>query len=285
MRLRVSRSLQASYGRLRRNLSLLLRRLSEWVSEEDSEGEENRIAALEVKTLARLGNQVDAQWFVNYRQRGSVLDTLFLEFGTDRGNFSARESALHESELMHNYADFYDFFFSSRRDGITSVFECGIGSVNPEIPYNMGTHGTPGASLRTWRAYFPNATIHGADIDRSILGDDDRIKTAYMDQADPESVRDCLRVLGNPTFDVIIDDGLHEYEANICLFENSFHALRPGGFYIIEDIDFRRLESFAAYFDKKQLNYYLISLVGAGRAELLNNSLLVLCKSESVPLV
>ena len=37
-------------------------------------------------------------------------------------------------------------------------------------------------------------------------------------------------------FDIIIDDGLHEFHANKCFFENSIEKLNPGGFYIIEDI-------------------------------------------------
>ena len=37
-------------------------------------------------------------------------------------------------------------------------------------------------------------------------------------------------------FDIIIEDGLHEFYANVCFFENSIHKLGPNGYYIIEDI-------------------------------------------------
>jgi hypothetical protein len=37
-------------------------------------------------------------------------------------------------------------------------------------------------------------------------------------------------------FDIIIDDGLHEFKANVCFFENSIFKLKRGGYYIIEDI-------------------------------------------------
>lgn len=271
--------MKAVDGRLRQTLGSLLSKLAEVVSGENSDAREERLDAREARTLERLSHQFDAQWYVSYPQRSSELDTLLYEFGTDRGNFAARKTAHHPSNSLHNYADFYDFFLGSRRNEITSVFECGIGSFDPQIPYNMGPHGTPGASLWTWRAYFPRAQIYGADIDRSTLFQDERINTTYIDQTDPDSVRDCLRNFGNPLFDVIFDDGLHEYEANICLFENTFQALRPGGFYIIEDVDFRRLERFGEYFNRKELTYYLVSLVGAGRTELLNNSLVVLRKS------
>jgi hypothetical protein len=37
-------------------------------------------------------------------------------------------------------------------------------------------------------------------------------------------------------FDIIIDDGLHTFEANVIFFENSIHKLKANGFFIIEDI-------------------------------------------------
>jgi len=37
-------------------------------------------------------------------------------------------------------------------------------------------------------------------------------------------------------FDIIIEDGLHKFQANVCFFENSIHKLNPNGYYIIEDI-------------------------------------------------
>jgi hypothetical protein len=37
-------------------------------------------------------------------------------------------------------------------------------------------------------------------------------------------------------FDIIIEDGLHTFNANVCFFENSIHKLKSGGYYIIEDI-------------------------------------------------
>ena len=37
-------------------------------------------------------------------------------------------------------------------------------------------------------------------------------------------------------FDIIIEDGLHKFDANVCFFENSIHKLKPNGYFIIEDI-------------------------------------------------
>ena len=49
--------------------------------------------------------------------------------------------------------------------------------------------GKPGASLRVWRDYFPNAIIYGADIDKDILFAEERIKTFYIDQLDPVAIK------------------------------------------------------------------------------------------------
>ena len=37
-------------------------------------------------------------------------------------------------------------------------------------------------------------------------------------------------------FDIIIEDGLHTFNANVCFFENSIHKLKQNGYFIIEDI-------------------------------------------------
>ena len=37
-------------------------------------------------------------------------------------------------------------------------------------------------------------------------------------------------------FDIIIDDGLHDFDSNVCFFENSLHKLNVNGIFIIEDI-------------------------------------------------
>jgi hypothetical protein len=102
----------------------------------------------------------------------------------------------------------------------------------------MGVYGRPGASLRSWRAFFPRALIYGADIDRDILFREDRIKTFYCDQCDDSSIRSMwsepeLRGCG---LDVIIEDGLHTFESNISFLNASLEHLRVGGFYVTEDI-------------------------------------------------
>ncbi|MHB1953742.1 MAG: hypothetical protein ACYCOU_08305 [Sulfobacillus sp.] len=103
--------------------------------------------------------------------------------------------------------------------------------------------GIPGASLYAWKNYFINSEIFGADIDRNILFSSDRIKTYYCDQTDRQAIMNMWNEPDlNQNFDVIIEDGLHMFEANVTFFENSIHKLKLGGLFIIEDINVRDID-------------------------------------------
>lgn len=121
----------------------------------------------------------------------------------------------------HNYTLFYDFMLKNRRKDIRNILEVGVYT---------------GASLRGWREYFPNANIFGADIDKRILFSEPRISTFYVDQLQEDSIWDLFDKLGDIEFDLIIDDGLHTFEANATLITHSYRRLAKGGLYIIEDI-------------------------------------------------
>jgi SAM-dependent methyltransferase len=136
----------------------------------------------------------------------------------------------------HGYTDFYQMLFCNNESKINSVFECGIGTSNLSFPANMGSAGRPGASLRVWRDYFPNAVIYGADIDHDVLFIEERIETFYMNQLDPFSIKSATQKFQDGVFDFMVDDGLHTYEAALTLFLNSNRLLSPGGVYVIEDV-------------------------------------------------
>lgn len=150
----------------------------------------------------------------------------------------------------HNYTMLYHFLFHHRRSEIQNVFELGIGTNFMDVPSSMGSGGTPGASLRGWRDYFPFAQIIGADIDKRILFAEDKITTYYVDQTSKVDIIDLWESIGPTAFDIMIDDGLHTFEANTTFMQNSVHKLRENGFYIIEDIIMSpdNLNSFDAFF-------------------------------------
>lgn len=164
--------------------------------------------------------------------------------------------------LWHNYTLFYHFIFRHHRHRIKNVFELGIGTNFADTPSNMGRNGCPGASLRAWRDYFPNANIVGADIDHRVLFSEERIVTHQVDQRDKESIDNLWRHFDDQSFDIMIDDGLHQIDANASFMRNSFWKLRPHGFYIIEDIvaSDENLRKFSAFFRSGKASGALLKL-------------------------
>ena len=157
------------------------------------------------------------------------------KYGSDKGYLDF-EKPTPFGWKPHSYSEIYFDLFNYKKDEIKLIFECGIGSNNPNINNNMTTRGKPGASLRVWNDYFKNALIFGADIDKNILFSEDRIKTFYVDQLNEDSIKNLWHTINEDNFDIIIDDGLHSHEGNLTMFLNSFHQLKKGGIYVIEDV-------------------------------------------------
>jgi len=66
--------------------------------------------------------------------------------------------------------------------------------------------------------------------------------------------------IGVEKFDIILEDGLHEYEANICFFKNAIKYLSDDGVYIIEDVYFKDKIKFINYFEKEKFNYSIVDI-------------------------
>ena len=176
----------------------------------------------------------------------------------------------------HTYANFYFNLFNHCKDEIKLVFECGIGSNNVSIPANMGPKGRPGASLRVWRDFFKNSKVFGADIDKKTLFEEKNIKTYYVDQLDPNSIKNMWSKVNLNNFDLIIDDGLHTFDANIIFFLNSFEKLKKNGIYIIEDIFLSEIPKYSKELSK--YNFEIISLNDDKNKKITNNNLILIRK-------
>lgn len=122
----------------------------------------------------------------------------------------------------HEYDLYYEMFlekFRDCRDG--GIFEIGLDR---------------GRSLALWLEYFPSAFIYGLDIKNSYEGN--RHKTFLADQGDLAALK---RITGSevkhPIF-LVVDDGSHIPEHQGMCFNYLFvEMLRPGGVYIIEDVE------------------------------------------------
>jgi SAM-dependent methyltransferase len=184
------------------------------------------------------------------------------KYGSDKGS--------------HNYTPLYSTLFKQRYDQPLRIFELGLGSNNIDQLSNMGIFGVPGASLRGWKRLFPHALVYGADIDRRILFEENRIRTFYCDQLDQSSIHE---LWSKPDLkcgaDIIIEDGLHTFEANLSFLEGSLDHLRPGGIYITEDIGwdtcdkwFDRIEGlYSKRYPKHEFAF--VTLTSAGHDNLL----------------
>jgi hypothetical protein len=183
------------------------------------------------------------------RRIGENLAQLCDKYGSDKG--SVHDTSKVYPWTPHAYVEYYAMLFEQNRETIKNVFECGIGTNNPSLESTMGTTGKPGASLRVWRDYFPNAQIIGADIDHAILFQESRIKTYWLDQTSTKAIKSLWHNVKCDNFDLMIDDGLHEFNAGICLFENSIDKLSDFGYYIIEDVNQEDIIKYQQYFKNK----------------------------------
>jgi hypothetical protein len=101
---------------------------------------------------------------------------------------------------------------------------------------------TPGASIKAWRDFFPNATIYAIDILEDVLFEEDRIKTYVADQGSVSSLQSFIEKIKKENhnkdleFDFIIDDGSHELRHQIISINELSKYLKVDGIYIIEDI-------------------------------------------------
>jgi hypothetical protein len=146
----------------------------------------------------------------------SYLESLFTHFGTDKG--------------IWGYTPYYEEAMGKQRLRVRKVLEIGISGFR-DIPNNV-----VGASLFVWRDFFPNAQIYGVDNDsRFIFNDQQRIHTALCDAYNPYALNQVLMEWGNPKFDMIVDDAVHDPEPQVQLLNMLAPTLKYGGRYFVEE--------------------------------------------------
>ena len=215
-----------------------------------------------------LGKKKEDDYY--YITRGNVdnqLTELMNTYGSDKGGRNNH----------HNFSNYYSELFFHKKNLIKNFLEVGLGTNDTNVLSNMGPEGKPLASLRAWRDYFQNANIYGADIDKNILKDEDRIKTFFVDQTDPVTIKNLFEEIKVNKFDIILEDGLHEFSANICFYENSIDYLADDGIYIMEDIYVKDQNKFIKYFNDKKINYSIVDIYHENNIS--NNCLIIIKKN------
>jgi len=146
---------------------------------------------------------------------------------------------------------------------IDSMLEIGLGTTNTDVVSNMGKIWVPGNSLRAFREYLPGTSIYGADVDKRILFQEERIKTYFVDQTDASTIK-ALNVKIPGRLDLLIDDGLHAPNANLAVLAEAFDKIKAGGWLVIEDIspEAHPIWSVASALLPSQYTSYLIEAKG-----------------------
>lgn len=145
-----------------------------------------------------------------------TFDEICIECGTDKGS-------VHPT--AHDYARHYESAFEHLKDKPIKLLEIGVWL---------------GQSIRAWMELFPLAEIYG--VDNNIHEDEwktpgktGRYTFVRGDQGSDEFWADFKATHGKD-FDIIIDDGSHFAHHVIGTMINLWDAVKPGGFYCIEDL-------------------------------------------------
>lgn len=147
----------------------------------------------------------------------------------------------------HNYSSLYNYLFKEIRNNDINFFEMGI---------------YKGSSVRSFKDYFSNGKIFAGDINSNYFFDDDSINFYLGNQDNPSNIKNLFDSF-NIEFDIIIDDGKHEFISNHNMLMNSIHKLKSGGIYIIEDLRFDVVNKFRPILSelKDKLNLSFIELL------------------------
>jgi hypothetical protein len=170
------------------------------------------------------------------------LRALFQKYGSDKST-------------GHNYHLLYSWLLAPRRREDLSMLEIGLGTNNIDVPSNMGLEGKPGASLRAFRDWAPRIRVVGADVDKRVLFAEERIETFYVDQTQPAVLAELAARFAPASFDMIIDDGLHNSEANLNTLLFALPLLKDNGALVIEDIGLGDLPYWQIVFGLLAPNY------------------------------
>lgn len=142
-------------------------------------------------------------------------------------------------KVPHGFCDIYEQLFSTMRPRVTKMLEIGVFF---------------GASLCMWRDWFPQAVIHGADhftgqqgngrffehadkfYQEVTSGRHPRIELHQLDQSKREDLVRFAAANQEATFDLVLDDASHLMRDQQQTLGLLFRLVKPGGYYVIEDL-------------------------------------------------
>ncbi len=124
------------------------------------------------------------------------------------------------TKVDQGFMPIYESYMESVRKDHIALLEIGIDK---------------GDSLRMWRSYFPNGTI--CAIEKHVKCE---VEGCHIFDADAANLGGLpltlVKNLKLGPFDFIIDDASHVASEQMAALESLFPILKPGGYYIIEDL-------------------------------------------------
>ena len=120
----------------------------------------------------------------------------------------------------------YESLFADKKETTKNILEIGI---------------FDGGSIKLWKDYFTNATVHGIDIIKNNkkwddITNDENIKLyTDVDAYNKDFITNTF-LNKNIKFDIIIDDGPHDLTSMIHCITLYSQLLLPDGILIIEDV-------------------------------------------------
>ena len=150
------------------------------------------------------------------------------KYGSDKGDVVGNK---------HYYTQFYQFLFEEFRCESFEFMEIGLLRGGPEVGAPASRDGSDVPSVRMWLDYFPNGYCHGIDIsDFSAI----TLERFRFHQGDIGLDVDRARLQAElPSLRLVIDDASHASYHQQVAFAAFWPLVEPGGYYIIEDLDWQ----------------------------------------------
>ena len=163
---------------------------------------------------------------------GRRLTEIANEAGTDKGTVHGD---------AQGYTLIYEMLFEPIRDQALNLLEVGLAIGGPEHSMPASREVTDAPSVRMWRGYFPNAKIFGVDVSDFSVFETDWFRFRAADCGDREQLDEVVAELSGSgvALDVIIDDASHASFHQQLTMLKLFPLLKPGGFYVIEDLNWQ----------------------------------------------
>ena len=147
----------------------------------------------------------------------------------------------------HFYIDVYDNLLSQFKDEPIQLMELGIAS---------------GASLLMWSQYFTKGSITGLDIvDPPRIDYLKTLPNVNIIKGDAYTIENSSGIISQlPKQDIFIEDGAHDIDNQIKALTQYHSIVKPGGFYICEDMYLPNLCTYLADGVYKLERNYAVSI-------------------------